>query len=868
MCNEDSAVEQRIAVFNTLDIHLDRLTAIAFARPYSDPKWSAARSNLRDLIFTVLQADVKRVATTIDDLVRYYRDPKRPVPSLVVRPQLWKQTYNNIQAIDTDSIAMLITTVAKSAHMFALRKTPFTTSSAKDQSANPSASAEAALDTVNQALGVVHAGFSDTLSKYANYNSAVTVQELLRRPNVARDLTILMLCPIEQLHSGAQTLIGQAYDVDVRVDCFRALIKNLPDATFTGLLTSLSTFAKYTERVPESCDLSKALVRCMTDVIEVLCSSLDGLLLDEAYLKGADGASPSASVPQLWHLMSKSLTIIFQKTPTWSQWFDPEDMIVWMRDALIFGRDMLAQWRVFESAAVYHSDPNFSQSIATSRKISRPGKKMIADLQPVLFELLRWLRLTDEELLHQSYALLETLFDVFKKMDVLPTKEILAKLSRMVSDARERQRNPNIARPQTRLDSARISKLETILAGFDDDEIEFVAETPAPSTSGKASSTSKSTSSVSSRQSTLVPSSRDTTVVPSASKSSSRKLTSGDSRSSTPSTSSSVQQKSVKPTYPTTSRFLGKKTEDAEVPSAAFPKFTMPAPGREDRSTEGKKTISSTRKENEKPARDEASEDSSADSGEEGGFAALNEMRRRSPKIRRPVERRQVKLMDMPTNAKNPMQERLNQREEARRTALRLKPDISQLHRTILSWSWDHSGSDPPTSKKWPTIGPVPDKFTDYAHYRRVFEPLLVLECWAQLLQSKEEQQEAFQCKISSRQFTDDWLDLDISLDEGVDNNWYLVDTDIVRLHHPTETKSMLAKVQNFKVNSFGAKSIVATVRCYLGGGAADPGLNPGSTWRVAKAFRYDSSSLRITSLGLTGHLRSVSVHFIESMLR
>lgn len=131
-----------------------------------------------------------------------------------------------------------------------------------------------------------------------------------------------------------------------------------------------------------------------------------------------------------------------------------------MRDALIFGRDMLSQRRVFESAAVALSDQ--PQSTTTARKISHIGLGMVNDLQRVLSELIKWLRLTDQELLHQSFALLQSLLDCFKETDVAPEPTSLTKLGKFVDDGRSKKEVQ-----ATRLDLSRISKLEDSLATFE-----------------------------------------------------------------------------------------------------------------------------------------------------------------------------------------------------------------------------------------------------------------------------------------------------------------------------------------------------------------------------------------------------------------
>jgi senataxin len=663
-------------------------------------------------------------------------------------------------------------------------------------------------------LAVLRAGYSEVISKYANYNSSMAAETLLRRPGVAKDVAILMLCPSEALQGAAQALVGQAFDADVRVECFHAMLRNLSGDTLEGIFAVLDTFARYTAIVPEACDISKALVRCLTDVIEVLCSSPDSLLLDDEFLSSENGTVLRLASPKFWTLMTESISVIFKKTPAWSVYFDAEDMIRWMRDALIFGRDMLAQWRMFESAAISHLGSSSSQK--SSHKLSRVGKKMIDDLQQFLPELTKWLRLTDEELLHQSFALLQSLLDCFKKNGVRPSEVGIQKLTRHIEGSRNKD-----AKAQTRLDSARIQKLEASLAAFedDDDDIEFVRQSLPTKSVQQKPPKGKSSSAY-----TSVDSSR---------------------RPAAPGTKLSMSSK-MPPARPSASRestFFTAKDKERLSKDASMPRMQS--------------AISSSRRIPPKelrppshPERHTSSSEGSSDegSGREGGLAALGKFQR-TPRVKKPAERRQTKMLELPTHVNSAALRRLRERDDARRTALRMKPDISGLHRTILSWTYDHSGPDPPSNDFKAPLVRVPDRFSNYNHYQRIFEPLLLLECWAQILQSKEEVAELFESKIISRRFVDDFIDFDLAIVEPLRMGWSLSDTEIVLLRHPGGKHSVMGKVLNFKPNPFAQQhvnrgatanlqhAVQVSVRCHFGN-RGDPGLQIGSTWRIGKVFR------------------------------
>ncbi len=112
---------------------------------------------------------------------------------------------------------------------------------------------------------------------------------------------------------------------------FRALLGNHPDGTLEGIFEFLSTFREYSYTVPEACSLSKSLVRCLTDIMEVLCAAPNGLLNNVRFLRSSDPKGPAAQLPKLWTSMNQALALILSAHPAWARYYNNEEMIVWMR---------------------------------------------------------------------------------------------------------------------------------------------------------------------------------------------------------------------------------------------------------------------------------------------------------------------------------------------------------------------------------------------------------------------------------------------------------------------------------------------------------------------------------------------------------
>ena len=130
--------------------------------------------------------------------------------------------------------------------------------------------------------------------------------------------------------------------------------------------------------------------------------------------------------------MTSCIAVIFRRTPKWAIYYDNKVMVEWMRDALIFGRDLLERRKPFEVASL----PLLQQNDQSHQKKSSIGQVMIGNLQDVLFEVQVYMWLTDMELLYQSFALLKSLFQCFHKSKVNPFEDALGKLRKFIDTER------------------------------------------------------------------------------------------------------------------------------------------------------------------------------------------------------------------------------------------------------------------------------------------------------------------------------------------------------------------------------------------------------------------------------------------------
>ncbi|KAI5896492.1 uncharacterized protein SCHCODRAFT_01200004 [Schizophyllum commune H4-8] len=831
------------AVASAIDIHVAKLSQVAFAPSFNNDKWALARKTSRSLLFSAVKVDARTVLAAFDGVYHALAEVSRKIPVKTVivkhtsREMLWKTICQAVDSRDQDAFAELLTIAYEIAHVDIPTKKAYQevfTATRPTDSASP----KVALEDVSRSLQVMHDCISGALGRYVEDNSASAALGLLRRESITQRVVSLMMSPVEVLHTGAKDLVGVAFDVDVRSECFRALFKELPDPAFSGALRHLEMFMSFVNKPPEACSLAKMLVRCFTDIIEVLCESPGGLLRSTSYAP-ASSHSLRRDIPKLWEGMAGSLKYIFRRTPTWARWFENDAMTEWMRDALIFGRDMIAQRETFEGAAAADKDAKTTdkEAKAADRKFkAKIGQKMLQDMQPVLLDLTKWLRLTDEELLHQTFSFLQSLLSMFESADVRPEEETRQKLDHFVRDAlnardpakRAGMSERELRNGETRLNNVRLKQLQDSLAAFDEEEVEIVEPPKKPS---PAPAPAKPAKKGQSRLTGFI--SRDTKPSTSAPPKPSKPLA-----RPAPST---VQPPAKKAKVSHRFSEEEQKKIDEDVP---MPKMRR-AGAVEQQPKAALKNLHFRRKDEGRAASTSSApvtEEDDSDDDDDGMRDLVKAERRRQP-IKKP-EPRGIKLLDVP-QIDGHIERKLRRGEEDRRRAMRASPpDFSRLHAELLSWDYDHMGDQPPGFEG--RLQPVPDRFDNFQHYDRVFSPLLLFECWAQLQQSKNDVMvtENLPCTISSRAYTDRWIDLEVTITRAEDmREFYLAETDIVLLRKVDTRQPLLAKVQS---SVTPASNMIATLRC---SGAAGVKPENGTAWEMSKVMSLSTIHREYTAL-------------------
>ncbi|ORX36373.1 SEN1 N terminal-domain-containing protein [Kockovaella imperatae] len=408
-----------------------------------------------------------------------------------ISDRLWSETYQQVNISSPDNLALLFASVAQCAHIDKLdRSGSWGYDALRLGAAVGRDDYRDAKHSINTAIKISRDEFPRLLESVAVSWSDSRQASFWKSDEVCRAGIILLLSPVEDIHNATSNLLQQFFpESDVRSDYFRALLRHNPIASIDGLIQFLDTFVQTGSLTQESCSLSKWLVRCFTDILEVLCGHAgdDGPLLQSSDFINTQSLGQSArrKVHELWDRMCNALCVIFKRTPSWADFYDREFMVDWMRDALIFGRQIADYFRSFEAAA---SDNTEHASRGPSpAKATRSGTELIQMLQPVLRDLTTWLRLNDKETLYQAFELIRTILGRIEQTN--PDLGKAPILENALKELDRFSRRDGKSYDNKALDESQLSELAAMIQPFhlvfdvDDDDTGDTGITPQPGSS-------------------------------------------------------------------------------------------------------------------------------------------------------------------------------------------------------------------------------------------------------------------------------------------------------------------------------------------------------------------------------------------------
>ncbi|KAG0197395.1 DEAD-box type RNA helicase [Mortierella sp. GBA30] len=188
----------------------------------------------------------------------------------------------------------------------------------------------------------------------------------------------------------------------------------------------------------------------------------------------------------------------------------------------------------------------------------------------------------------------------------------------------------------------------------------------------------------------------------------------------------------------------------------------------------------------------------------------------------------------------------------------RLTPNLAALHAQILRWEVSSSGDRPPNSKEYEA---VPSKFNSVSAYVKAFEPLLVLECWQQLMAAREEVNQSSDSVMASfvnRVSIDNYQDMHMKI--PLDKASSLMVEDVVVVSDPNVKDIFTATGNAMRAKPFFAKVMSITkakgqcevvFRTYLKIEDGSPLLfmRPQTSWSILKMLNLTTTHREYAAL-------------------
>ena len=782
-----------LAILDATIIHSAIIVATAFKKGFSGPEWEPPRKYARRFLLEHLNHDVQQIhviLTTIPSLETGEERILPPIPSSY--GALWESVRSSIRNDDLEGYEFLLQAVSKAAFLVPLP--PSRLSIQQESLMRPRI--EKMLQTVNSAITNIHKDFNEIILRLVDNFQESSLTVFCRRPGVGSLVIGLLLSPIKSLSDGAQTLIGQAYDASGRTECLRALLESQWDSAIAGIISQLESFNSIATQYLDVVDTAKVLVLCYTDILDILCAIPHGLLFNEQFIRRNKGSL--RVMPQLWRGMCNAAGVIIEQTPNWAKRYQQSHMTPWMRDALIFGNELVEKRRLFESVLITSDRPSQSPK----------GVILVQDFSVIMRPLVSWLRLSHQELLDLSYQLLKDLFGAFKETSSQPDEKLLQTIEAFVNKLSGGGKHPKAAQQRTRLSISQLGTILRLIAdlrGDEDSDIEFVSQVFSPKKPSTAPVNPPAARPLKPLRLPLPVKGNDLKPLPSGTKTGGlmERLQKGVGDGFL---QRGLDKKMVESAI--TERKVGKSSSTVNLAS----------------SSAGEQFSSSSESESEDDV--------------PSGLVQLSKLQKSPLKLIKPEKKRTILLNDaskLPISGK-PIESNASRHPQVQEQRIRYTPDMAPLHRIILSWDYDFNGPEPPTTGGPLVLKAVPDRFSSYRQYLDIMHPLLIVECWNSLIKSKEEPLDKVPITVAGKMHSDFWVEIDAVVGNSVPKGWVLLDTDIILLEHATG-KRTLAKVHSSRESREG---IQATIRYSSERNDMDleRAMKLNSTWSVSRVFR------------------------------
>lgn len=597
--------------------------------------------------------------------------------------------------------------------------------------------------------------FYNRLSQHLSHDSMIS---LLTDKIVSKSIWFCIFSPEVKLYEATMGFLYECLDVDGRQEilfaCF-SLNGFDPDSFLISIAQAIDSLSTIGIHVYNGV---KRGVKILMDLVQVLFDPVTGIIVE--------GKLSNKSILIFWNSSWKFLGTIFKNIFEWSVNYEkiksklannPDHASKISADLLDFTRDVLDLSTGFLNGvkvinAIIKIDSNNDPNEMT--------RDLLKPILPTLWDLFKWLRLSDTALLVLCVNLIKNLFNLCSQCNVKFDKELLEVLIKLCMK--------NAKKSNNKMSTEQRGELLIKARNMDGKLVELMSQ----------STTSPTPPPGNQRQNQL------TTV----------KLDSGLNY---------------------TPRNKQGSLSDYLKPNVKREVIDLTVPKRLSALEEAKLKLNQKRVVQIAPARPDGfnrkkDSDSESDSEhEEGaGLFTKEQVLEKMKKSKMTLQSLQGPKFNIP-GQETAKQQKINQKKkEEELMRLRLNVDMNPLYMNVLKWDYNETNDLPNDKSIFERCQKVKDSFDSSIDYQNSFEPLLLLECWQSIQRAKQLASETpFRVTLGSRSATDTFFDVYASIKKSVlSENRYIGDNDLVVLMlidnlTPNETSVPKYVAQKCKIN-------------------------------------------------------------------
>lgn len=632
------------------------------------------------------------------------------------------------------------------------------------------------------------------------------LDRLFRHSDTATALVASLFSPDANLYEAGVNLIKNISYESARKEAIGHLLKNFLETTLIAFSWSIRRIAR--NRTFASCP---RMLKTSSDVLDILCDSQHGLLRT----RSLNGLSEVKALENFWECQWEGLRVIYEMTESWSRAkvADSNDLKEFCRDTMQFSERFFDQYSVFANSI--DSAVLIKEGSADSVQSVKAGKRLLEHPARIMEAMIKWLRLRDLFLVEISVKLTKKVLDRLTELSRTVAEGPCDFLEQVINNGPQGKTH---LKPQEKAELARALELNvgrSFTAPATDREhsgcpsdgsrerslaakkknktgtIDLEAwrlKTKLPQQVFEISDDEFGDSSILDQDLLSVSRSADLMKGMQASIALSRKqLQSRDRKSTTLPMRESKATKAVKTAGPSDAERAmfrekrdkereAKKRRDAETLAMVKKKASGGVTGQTFGEGSGLESLGVKGK-------DHAPNSSSmmVSSGTESDSEDDLDQELFGPKPPKATSaiREYEGPRTVPINFQGPIK-KMRQVRSAKDMRARLAPDLTGLHKTILSWEFFHNGDFPPGSDRQ-DYSLVTSTFRTPVDYQNTFEPLLVLEAWQGFLKSKEEGNfKAFEIKVANRMTVDAFLEVSTTISTAEGKELGVSEADII----------------------------------------------------------------------------------------